>query len=60
MEVAEEQVDETAAEEDDVKNGAADKVAAYLAEQAVVVAKQMATFDEHVVEIGGAMEGVVD
>ncbi|KAI5323557.1 hypothetical protein L3X38_032629 [Prunus dulcis] len=53
-------VDETIAEEDDVKNGAADKVAAYLAEQAVVVAKQMATFDEHVVEIGGAMEGVVD
>ncbi|CAL9000701.1 unnamed protein product [Prunus brigantina] len=53
-------VDETVAEEDDAKNGAADEVAVDLADQAVGVAKQMAIFDEHVVEIGGAMEGVVD
>ncbi|CAL2265880.1 unnamed protein product [Prunus armeniaca] len=53
-------VDETVAEEDDAKNGAADEVAADLADQAVGVAKQMATFEEHVVEIGGAMEGIVD
>lgn len=53
-------VDKTVVEEDDAKNGAADEVAADLADQAVGVAKQMATFNEHVVEIGGAMEGVVD
>lgn len=60
MEVAEEQVDETAAEEDDVKEGAADEVAADLAEQAVGTAKQMATSDEHVAELVGSTEGVVD
>lgn len=53
-------VDETVVEEDDAKNGVVDEVAADLAELAVGVAKQMATFDEHVIEISGAMEGVVD